>query len=203
LPPAKGPTLPVTRHGDRAHARHGVGGAEPLRDKYGHVPLPTDSLPTQARTVQTPRSMWLTWEMWGLSALILLGGEVWSQNFVFLWPAIAAGATAIGALFGLSENNQLLLFSILSMVLLTLSRTLLKKALFPEHNRLRSNADAIPGTLVEVIERVGNQENPGTVQLGGEVWSAYSHDGRWLDPGHQARVIKVDGLKLVVEPKAP
>jgi membrane protein implicated in regulation of membrane protease activity len=144
----------------------------------------TDSLPTLGGTVQTR-------------------GGIWSQNFVFLWPAIAAGATSIGALFGLSENNQLLLFSLLSMLLLTLSRTLLKKALFPEHNRLRSNADALPGRLVEVIERVGNQENPGTVQLGGEVWSAYSHDGRWMDPGHQARVIKVDGLKLVVEPKAP
>jgi membrane protein implicated in regulation of membrane protease activity len=147
--------------------------------------------------------MWLTWEMWGLSALILLGGEVWSQNFVFLWPAIAAAATAVGALLGLSENGQLLLFSILSMVLLTLSRTVLKKALFPEHKRLRSNAEAIPGSVVEVVERVGNAEAAGTVRLGGEVWSAYSHDGRWLDPGRQVRVVKVDGLKLVVEPKDP
>jgi membrane protein implicated in regulation of membrane protease activity len=149
------------------------------------------------------RPMWLTWEMWGISALILLGGEVWSQNFVFLWPALAAAATSIGALLGLSENAQLTLFSILSIVLLALSRTVLRKALFPEHKRLRTNVDAIPGSLVEVVEPVGDSEHPGTVKLSGEVWSAYVHGGKTLSPGQQGRVLKVEGLKLVVEPKEP
>ncbi len=142
--------------------------------------------------------MWLTWEMWGVSALILLGGEVWSQNFVFLWPAIAAAATAVGALLGLSENVQLSLFSALSIVLLAISRTVLRKALFPEHRRLRTNADAIPGSVVEVVETVGDAEHSGTVKLAGEVWSAYTPDGATLSAGQQARVQKVDGLKLVI-----
>jgi membrane protein implicated in regulation of membrane protease activity len=143
--------------------------------------------------------MWLTWEMWGISALLLLGGELWTQSFVLLWPALGAAATAIGAYLGLDEHGQLILFSVSSMVLLALSRTLFRKMLFPASREVLSNAEAIPGTTVLVIEPVGDQFHPGTVRLGGEVWSSYSADGRSFDKGHVARVARVDGLKLVIE----
>ena len=40
--------------------------------------------------------MWLTWEMWGILALLLFGGELWTQSFVLLWPALGAAATGVG-----------------------------------------------------------------------------------------------------------
>jgi membrane protein implicated in regulation of membrane protease activity len=143
--------------------------------------------------------MWLTWEMWGISALLLLGGELWTQSFVLLWPALGAAATSVGAYLGLDEHGQLILFSVTSMVLLALSRTVFRKLLFPPSHEVLSNAEAIPGTTVLVLEAVGDQFHPGTVRLGGEVWSAYSADGRSFDKGNVARVARVDGLKLVIE----
>ena len=143
--------------------------------------------------------MWLTWEMWGISALLLLGGELWSQSFVLLWPALGAAATAVGAFLGLDEHGQLILFSVSSMVLLALSRTVFKRFLFPPWREVRTNAEGIPGATVEVLEPVGDQFHPGTVRLGGEVWSAYSADGRHFEKGRAARVVRVDGLKLVIE----
>src|ERR1700677_4277028 len=109
-------------------------------------------------------AMWLTWEMWGIAALILLGGELWTQSFVLLWPALGAAATCLGAFLGLDEQGQLLLFSISSMVLLALSRTVFRKLLFPPSREVLSNAEAIPGTTVLVIDPVGDQFHPGTVR---------------------------------------
>jgi membrane protein implicated in regulation of membrane protease activity len=147
--------------------------------------------------------MWLTWEMWGISALLLLGGELWTQSFVLLWPALGAAATSLGAFLGLDDHGQLLLFSISSMVLLALSRTVFRKLLFPASREVLSNAEAIPGSHVEVLEPVGDQFHPGIVRLGGEVWNAYSSDGRWFEKGNAARVARVDGLKLVIEKPSP
>jgi membrane protein implicated in regulation of membrane protease activity len=142
--------------------------------------------------------MWLTWEMWGILALLLFGGELWTQSFFLLWPALGAAATGVGALVGLDEHGQLILFSASSMVLLALSRTVFRKVLFPPWREVRTNAEAIPGSTVEVIEPVGDQFHPGTVRLGGEVWSSYSADGGRFEKGRVARVARVDGLKLVI-----
>jgi membrane protein implicated in regulation of membrane protease activity len=142
--------------------------------------------------------MWLTWEMWGVAALVLLGGELLSMNFVFVWPAISAFATAIGAFLGLSSEGQLALFSVSSVVLLALSRTLFKRWLFPDKQATPTNADAMPGARVEVLETLGDISKPGTVRYAGEVWSAFSDDGRTMHRGESAIVVRVEGLKLRV-----
>jgi len=119
---------------------------------------------------------------------------------VLLWPAIGAAATSVGAFLGLDEHGQLILFSVGSVSLQKISRTVFRRLLFPPSREVLSNAEAIPGTTVLVIEPVGDEFHPGTVRLGGEVWTSYSADGRWFEKGNVARVARVDGLKLVIEP---
>ena len=135
-----------------------------------------------------------------MAALVLLGGELLSLNFVLVWPAVSALATAIGAYLGLSLEGQLALFSVSSVVLLALSRTLFRRWLFPDRRSTLTNADAMPGTQVEVLEMLAGPAKPGTVRYAGEVWTAFSEDGRTLHPGHAAVVVRVDGLKLCVRP---
>jgi membrane protein implicated in regulation of membrane protease activity len=144
--------------------------------------------------------MWLTWEIWGVAALVLLGGELLSLNFVLVWPAVSALAVAVGAYLGLSTEGQLALFSVSSVVLLALSRTLFKRWLFPDKRTTLTNTDAMPGTQVQVLETLGGISKPGTVRYAGEVWTAYTEDGRILSPGHAAQVVSVEGLKLCVRP---
>jgi membrane protein implicated in regulation of membrane protease activity len=142
--------------------------------------------------------MWLTWEIWGVAALVLLGGELLSMNFVLVWPAVSALAVAIAAYLGLSTEGQLALFSVSSVVLLALSRTLFKRWLFPDRHATPTNADAMPGTQVQVLETLGGASKPGTVRYAGEVWTAFTEDDRTLSPGTSAVVVRVDGLKLCV-----
>jgi membrane-bound serine protease (ClpP class) len=54
-------------------------------------------------------------------------------------------------------------------------------------------------TLVGSTGEVATPCRPlGQVRIGGEIWSARCQEG--ADPGTQVRVVKVDGLTLVVEP---
>jgi membrane protein implicated in regulation of membrane protease activity len=142
--------------------------------------------------------VWLNWEMWGVAALVLLGGELLSLNFVLIWPALSAFAAAIGAYLGLSTEGQLALFSVSSVVLLALSRTVFHRWLFPDRHATPTNADAMIGARVEILETAAGVSQPGTARYAGEVWTAYTDDGRTLKPGSAALVVHVDGLKLRV-----
>jgi membrane protein implicated in regulation of membrane protease activity len=155
--------------------------------------------------VQTAGVLNLNWEIWGVAALLLLGGELWTQSFVLLWPSIGAAGAAAGAALGLSTSGQLLIFSISSIALMALSRTVFKKYL-GGHRTLDTNVAAMTGRPVEILERAGGIHAPGSVRLGGELWSAFTDDGSLLSPGDPAVVVRVDGLKLCIkraEPNAP
>jgi membrane protein implicated in regulation of membrane protease activity len=138
------------------------------------------------------------WEIWGILAILLLGGEIYTQAFVLLWPAIGAATATIAAGVGVSIEGQFLLFSIASIALLAASRTIFWKLLSPQGRALTTNIEAVPGKLVEVIETVGGVAAPGTVKLGGEQWSAFTDDGSILKAGERVLVVRVEGLKLCV-----
>jgi membrane protein implicated in regulation of membrane protease activity len=144
--------------------------------------------------------MWLTWEMWGVSALLLLGGELFLQNFVFLWPAVAAGATSIGAVLGLSAQGQLLLFSVGSIVLVALSRTILKAFLFPEEAAELDDVRDLTGRTGEVVARVDGEAPGGELRIDDMSWPASAREGQALEVGQSARVVAIEGATLVVEP---
>ena len=138
------------------------------------------------------------WEIWGVMALLLLGGEIYTQAFVLLWPAIGAAAATIGAGVGISIEGQFLLFSISSIALLAASRTIFWKLLSPQGRAIATNIEALPGKSVEVLDAVGGAAAAGIVKLGGERWTAFTDDGSLLKAGDMAQVVRVEGLKLCV-----
>lgn len=138
------------------------------------------------------------WEIWGVVALLLLGGEIYTQAFVLLWPAIGAAASTIAAGVGVSLEGQFLIFSISSVALLAASRTIFWKLLSPQGRTLTTNVEAVPGKSVEVIDPVAGIGAQGIVKLGGEQWSAFTDDGSLLKSGERALVVRVEGLKLCV-----
>ncbi|MHB8419632.1 MAG: NfeD family protein [Myxococcales bacterium] len=140
------------------------------------------------------------WEIWGALALLLLGGEVYTQHFVLLWPAVGAAGAAIGAAVGLSMEAQLVLFALASIALLAAGRPLFLRILSHEGRSVATNVEALPGKRVEVMEKVAGPGTSGTVKVGGERWSAFTEDGAELAAGTPAVVVRVEGLKLCVKP---
>jgi membrane protein implicated in regulation of membrane protease activity len=136
----------------------------------------------------------MTWWMWALGGLALLGIEIATPGgfFVFFFGLAALGVAALSFL-GVAGPDwmQWLLFSIGSVVSLVLFREKLV--------RRSRGAGEQPGGLVGEVAALLEDLPPGAVgraELRGTTWSA-RHDGPApLLRGQRCRVVRVEGLML-------
>lgn len=133
---------------------------------------------------------------WLVLGLILLIAEMASGTTYILWPAVAAFATALIALLGLTNwIADIAIFAVLVIVLTWVGRPLVE----------RWKRDGAAGTLNErsaslIGERgvVTNFANgAGSVKVGDTIWRAESEDA--LEAGHAVLVDGVDGVTLKVK----
>ncbi|MGZ6142611.1 MAG: NfeD family protein [Myxococcales bacterium] len=135
------------------------------------------------------------WELWMALALLLAGGELMHGALVLLALAVACVPAALTSALGAGVGPQLLVFTVALLAELPLvARTLhVRRA-----RRLATNADAIVGKRVKVLQPVGEHAD-GVVLLTGEHWKARSLAGD-LAAGADAQVVQRDGLCLLIVP---
>jgi membrane protein implicated in regulation of membrane protease activity len=142
----------------------------------------------------------MEWWIWILLGLVLLLAElVTPGGFYFIF--FGSGAVIVGVLAGLGAGGpvwfQILSFSILSLVSLWLFREKLLKLTeqAPDHR-----IDSLVGETA-----VASDEIPvngiGKVELRGTAWNARNTGGRPLKNGERAKVERVEGLMLFVQPE--
>ena len=136
------------------------------------------------------------WEIWIGLALLLAGGELVHGALLLLALAIACVPAAIGSALGVGVPVQLLIFTAALLSELPLGARILKDR--RRVRRLDSNADAIVGKRVRVLQPVTEQKD-GVVLLTGEHWKARSLAGD-LPTGADAQVVQRDGLCLLIVP---
>ena len=136
------------------------------------------------------------WELWIGVALLLAGGELLHGALLLLALSLACVPAAIGSALGAGVPLQLLLFTAGLLAELPVGAKLLQRR--RRLRRLDTNADAIVGKRVRVLQPVTEQKD-GVVLLTGEHWKARSLAGDLL-PGADAQVVQRDGLCLLVVP---
>ena len=138
--------------------------------------------------------------VWVLIALVLFGAELLSLSFVALYPALGALAGAVTALLGGDIGIQVIVFAVVTVVLLFLTR----KPLLRMMNRMPnvpSNASNVIGRrAVVVIAIESGPGQRGQVRVGTEHWSAKSENERPIAEGTTVEVVRIDGVALVVHP---
>jgi membrane protein implicated in regulation of membrane protease activity len=135
------------------------------------------------------------WELWIAAALLLGGAELLHGALVLLAMAVACLPAALGSALGAGPGAQLVLFAAAMLIEFPLLARLAHRR---RSRRLASNADAIVGKRVKVLQPVG-ESSDGVVLLTGEHWKARSLAGE-LAPGAEAQVVQLDGLCLLVIP---
>lgn len=142
----------------------------------------------------------LTWQFWLIAAIIPFILEIFTPGFLLACFGLSALISVIPAALGLSPGWALLTFSICSVLLLWLLRPLvIRLSARPE---VQTNADALIGKEVRVVEAIDATRNTGTVKVDGEVWTAKNHnpnDYTILAEGTPVRICKRKGLILYVE----
>ncbi len=138
--------------------------------------------------------------MWLIAIVLFSIVEMVTAQMVSIWFIVGSIAAFIGALLGAGSTIQWVLFIVVSAITLILTRPLIKR--YMNSPKEKTNLDAIIGKIGVVTEEIDNIKSRGQVTLDGSTWSAKSSDGELIAKDVLVKVEKIEGVKLIVIPKA-
>lgn len=128
--------------------------------------------------------------------LILLVLEIISLGLTTIWFAGGALAAFVAALLGGNIIIQAVLFLVISLVLLFVTRPIAVK--YFNKNLARTNVENVIGKTAKVSGRIDNVNSLGEAVLEGETWMARSENNEIIAEGTLVTVVAVEGVKLIV-----
>ncbi|EEG32123.1 nodulation efficiency protein D [[Clostridium] methylpentosum DSM 5476] len=138
---------------------------------------------------------------WAVLFVVFSILEAVTTQLVSIWFALGSLGAFIAAVFDAPAAAQIMIFIILSVILLLLTRPLAKKLM--NKTIVPTNADSLIGQIGQVIESIDNFKSQGRVAIDGLDWSARSDDGGKIEKGTNVVVKKITGVRLIVHVAAP
>ncbi len=135
--------------------------------------------------------------IWLVIFLILLVMEIVSLGLTTIWFAGGALVAFIVTLLDASIVIQVVLFVVISLILLFVTRPIAVKYL--NKGLSKTNVDEVIGKKAMVSKRIDNINATGEVVLEGEIWMARSENNDIIEEGEQVSVVAVEGIKLIVK----
>jgi len=133
----------------------------------------------------------------GLTILfVVVESSTWALTSV--WFALGALGATIAALFGGDIWLQVMLFVLISGLSIAALRPFARAMLV--QGKVSTNADRVIGREGVVTEEIDNLENRGQVLVDGRVWTARTEGEVRLSPDSTVRVLRIEGVKVIVEP---
>lgn len=133
---------------------------------------------------------------WLIAGIALFAVEAVTVGLLSIWFGIGAIAAMICSLYTGNAYVQLIVFAVVSLASLAIIRPIaqkaLKKSVQPTYG---------PSVVTKQVVFVSDTDNEGIgrVKLGDVCWNAVIKDGGKAVKGDMARVVAVDGNKLIVE----
>ena len=138
---------------------------------------------------------------WMALVIIFLVVELVTVGLTTIWLAGGAFVAFILAAVGAGFWVQLIAFFAVSFVLIYFTRPFAVKYLNPR--RTRTNSEELIGEIVKVTARIDNRAAEGTALAKGLEWSARAvSDDMIIEKDTLVKVIRIEGVKLIVEPVA-
>jgi len=138
---------------------------------------------------------------WIIVAVVLAVIEGLTLGLVTIWFTIGAGAAAAAALAGAGVWLQVVVFFAVSVVLLVFTRPILVKRL--KVGREKNYTQQLEGKAALVTEDI-KPFHSGLAKVNGIVWTAVGEtETVRIAAGEQAKILRVEGVKLIVVPMAP
>ena len=138
--------------------------------------------------------------IWLVLLIVFAASEAATVGLTSIWFAAGAFTALVAALLGGPLWVQLTLFFAVSLLCLIAVRPQAKKHL---NSRVEhTNADRVIGAKAQVTEDIDNIHGKGAVVIRGMPWSARSEDGGPIAAGTMVKVLRIEGVKVFVEPIA-
>ena len=139
----------------------------------------------------------MEYALWIVLMVALIIVEASTASLVCIWFAIGALAAAVSKLLGANLFYQTVAFVIVSAISLCATKPLVKK--LRAKGKTATNADMVIGKTGIVTEEITNDKFAGKVKVAGQEWSAITADGSEIPENSKITVLKIEGVKLVVE----
>ena len=136
---------------------------------------------------------------WLALVIIFVVVECLTVGLVSIWFAGGALVAMLFAIAGAGSIWQDIVFLAVSALLLVLTRPIAKK--YFNNKKVKTNYQSIIGEVAKVTETIDNYNQTGTAFVDGKEWTARSlHDAVILEKDTLAKVVAIEGVKLIVEP---
>lgn len=136
---------------------------------------------------------WMLW-LWLGIFIVALVVEFGTANMVSIWFALAAIPSFILSLLNVNIIVQVVVFVVVSILLLALTRPLAMK--YFKTNEIRTNVDLYIGANGVCIQKI-EVDMIGRAKVRNQEWSAISNEV--IEVGDNVRVLDIEGAKLIVE----
>lgn len=137
--------------------------------------------------------------LWLVLLVAFLVFEAISVAITSIWFAVGALAALICSLLGGPLWLQIVLFFLVSILSLILTKPLVKK--YVNSAAVSTNFDRIIGMDAVVTDEINNLKARGAVLVDGKTWTARSSDESVIEKDSIVKVVKIDGVKLIVSKK--
>lgn len=132
--------------------------------------------------------------------VILLIIEILTMGLTTIWFAGGALAAFGAGIIGFGLVVQVVVFIVVSVLLLVLTRPLAVK--YFNQERQKTNAESLIGQQALVIEDIDTLQSVGRVEVNGQEWSARTDEANGKIEKNRVVVIDgIQGVKLIVRDK--
>lgn len=133
-----------------------------------------------------------------IAAIIIFGvAEAATAGLTSIWFVLGSVAGLIAAVCGGPVWLQVGLFFAVSIAALAFTRPLVAKLM--KKDIKPTNADRVLNNVGRVTERIDNALPSGAVYIDGKTWTARSADGEVIEPDAAVRILRMEGVKLIVQ----
>ncbi len=135
--------------------------------------------------------------IWTAVLILCVLVEAATAGLTAIWFMPAALICLILSIINIGIGVQIILFIAIGALMLILSRTAFKKFL-RKTKKTPTNADRFIGQTALVTATINNEQPSGEVLVGWQPWAARSDDGSIIPEGASVKVIRIEGVKLIV-----
>ena len=135
---------------------------------------------------------------WLILFVILLIIEILTMGLTTIWFAGGALVAFILAYVGFGLPVQIIVFLLVSIALLVLTRPIAMK--FFNQERQKTNAESLIGQKAVVLEKIDTLHGTGRAEVNGMEWSAKTDDAEeTIEAGEVVVIAGIQGVKLIVK----
>lgn len=138
------------------------------------------------------------WYIWLIAAGIFFIAEMITVGFLIFWLGVSALLAMCTSFITDNLFIQTAVFVVSSCILIPFTKPLISNFVTKDDG-VKTNAFSFIDKQGVVVSTISSNEN-GQVKVKGELWSATCEENITINVGEKVKVLKIDGVKLIVEP---